>query len=69
MLTVNNMKKIFIVILIIAVTPTLCLACGTRDHGTRVNIGAHTDFGLGLIVMIMNPNTPREKPTTYVRLN
>ncbi len=62
MVTIRNMKRIFIVVLLIAVVPGLCMAQGKKHHGTRVNTGAHSILGTGnsfinLLVFYVNPSS------------
>ena len=63
MLTFRNMIKFFIVVCLIAVVPTLCMADGKKHHGTRANTGAYSILNgstlLNLIVFYVNPsNSP-----------
>lgn len=54
MFNVKNLKIIFLALLLAGAMPVLCMA-----DGTRVNLGAYTNFGstsLNLVVMLANPS-------------
>ena len=65
MFNVKNMKIIFLALLLACVMPVLCMADGKghhhKNHGTRVNAGAHIDFlnggTLRLVVQYLNPSS------------
>ncbi len=65
MFNVQNMKKLFLALLLIATVPALCMADGKghhrMKHGTMVNVGAHADLPLlgetlRLVVQYVNPS-------------
>ena len=56
MFVFQNMRKIIIVVFLIAIVPTLSMADGKYRCRTRVNVGAYTD-NLSLIVHYINPSS------------
>ncbi len=71
MFKVQNMKKLFLAVFLIAAVPALCMADGKRHHrmkhGTIVNVGAHAvllSFPFETIRLVVQYVNPSNNPIT-----